>query len=411
MKVLLSCFACEPGSGSEEGVGWNTVLQTAKYGEVWVLTRTFYRSAIEAELSRHPLPNLHFVYIEPLNWSEDFRGRQGGLQLHYYLWQILAYFKARSLHRQIGFDIVRHVTYVKFWSPSFVSLLPVPFIWGPVGGGEAAPKPFWRDFSLRAKIYETARDFGQRLGESDPFARLTARRCFLAQATTEDTAKRVIKMGAKNVRVFSEAGLSKEEIARLAQYPMPDAPPVRLISMGRLLHWKGYHLSVRAFAQAGILDAEYWLLGDGPERQQLQSLVEELGVASRVKLWGRLPREESLRKLGQSHVLVHPSLHDSGGWTCLEGMAVGRPVICLDLGGPATQITEETGIKVPAPDPDRAVRGLAEAMIRLAGDPQLRQRMGEAGQQRVREVFDWDVKGEFFAQLCEDILAGKSVSG
>ncbi|WP_017717989.1 glycosyltransferase family 4 protein [Kamptonema formosum] len=411
MKILLSCFACEPGSGSEEGVGWNTVLQTAKYGEVWVLTRTFYRSAIEAELSRNPLPNLHFVYIEPLNWSEDFRGRQGGLQLHYYLWQILAYFKARSLHRQIGFDIVRHVTYVKFWSPSFVSLLPVPFIWGPVGGGEAAPKTFWQDFSLRAKIYETARDFGQRLGESDPFARLTARRSFLAQATTEDTAKRVIKMGAKNVRVFSEAGLSKQEIARLAQYPMPDAPPVRFISMGRLLHWKGYHLSVRAFAQAGILDAEYWLLGDGPERQQLQSLVEELGVASRVKLWGRLPREESLRKLGQSHVLVHPSLHDSGGWTCLEGMAAGRPVICLDLGGPATQITEETGIKVPAPDPDRAVLGLAEAMIRLAGDPVLRQRMGEAGQQRVREVFDWDVKGQFFAKLCEDILAGKFVSG
>src|SRR2546430_4418443 len=42
----------------------------------------------------------------------------------------------------------------------------------------------------------------------------------------------------------------------------------------------------------------------------------------------------------------HPSLHDSGGWVCLEAMAAGRPVICLDLGGPGYQVTEESGIKI-----------------------------------------------------------------
>ncbi len=407
MKILLSCFACEPGSGSEEGVGWNMAVQTAKYNETWVLTRTFYRDAIEAEIARNPIPNLHFAYIEPLNWKENFKGRQGGLQLHYYLWQILAYRKARSLHRQIGFDLARHVTYVKFWSPSFISLLPIPFIWGPVGGGEAAPKPFWRDFSLKAKIYETARDFGQRMGESDPFTRLTARRSVVTFSTTEDTAKRVRYIGAKNVQILSEAGLSKEEIAILAERPLPATEPIRFISMGRLLHWKGYHLSVRAFAKANLPDAEYWLLGDGPERDRLQAMVEDLGVAARVKLWGRLPREETLQKLGQSHILVHPSLHDSGGWTCLEGMAAGRPVICLDLGGPATQITEETGIKVPAVEPDGAVGGLAEAMARLASDRGLRSRMGEAGQRRVKEFYDWDAKAKFFAELYEEIAARK----
>ena len=405
MKILLSAFACEPGQGSEEGVGWNAAREAAKYHEIWVLTRTFYRPAIEAELVVRPIANLHFVYIEPFGWKENFKGRQGGLQLHYYLWQLWAYFEARSLHRQIGFDLARHVTYVKFWSPSFISLLPIPFIWGPVGGAEAAPKPFWREFSWKGKLYETAREWAQKLGESDPFARMTARRSELALVTTEDTAKRVRAMGAKNVEVVSEAGLSKEEMAWLTQYELPDHPPVRFISMGRLLHWKGYHLAVRAFAQANLPHAEYWLVGDGPEREKLESMVQELGIASQVKFWGKLPREESLAKLGQSHVLVHPSLHDSGGWTCLEGMAAGLPVICLDLGGPATQITQETGINVPAPDPDRAVQGLAEAIVRLAGDPQLRSRLGQAGQKRVREVYDWDVKGQFFAQLYEGILA------
>jgi glycosyltransferase involved in cell wall biosynthesis len=408
MKILLSAFACEPGQGSEEGVGWNAVVEAAKHQEVWVLTRTFYRASIEAELAARPNPNLHFAYIEPFGWSENFKGRQGGLQLHYYLWQILAYLEARSLHRQVNFDIARHVTYVKYWSPSFISLLPIPFIWGPVGGGEAAPKPFWVDFSSKAKLYETARNWGQRLGESDPFARMTAQRCVLAFATTEDTAKRVRAMGAKNVQVLSEAGLSKAEMARLGECRMPGAAPIRFISMGRLLHWKGYHLAVRAFAQAKLPNAEYWLLGDGPERDRLQSLAEELGVASQVKLWGRLPREETLDKLGQSHVLIHPSLHDSGGWTCLEGMAAGRPIICLDLGGPATQVTPETGVKVPGYNPQQAVQGLAEAIARLAQDAELRSRLGQAGKKRLKEVYDWDVKGNFFAELYESIVDQKS---
>jgi glycosyltransferase involved in cell wall biosynthesis len=83
-------------------------------------------------------------------------------------------------------------------------------------------------------------------------------------------------------------------------------------------------------------------------------------------------------------------------------MGIGRATICLDLGGPATQVTAETGIKVKATDPDRTVQGLAAAIVHLAGDPQLRSRLGEAGQKRVREVYNWDVKGKLLSELYED---------
>jgi glycosyltransferase involved in cell wall biosynthesis len=93
--------------------------------------------------------------------------------------------------------------------------------------------------------------------------------------------------------------------------------------------------------------------------------------------------------------LVHPSLHESGGWVCVEAMSVGRPVICFDLGGPGLQVTEEAGVKVEARHPEQAVRDLAEAMCRLARDAQLRQRMGEAGRRRSRAAYRWEGKGEF----------------
>jgi glycosyltransferase involved in cell wall biosynthesis len=403
MKIIVSAYTCEPGCGSEEGVGWNTALALARYHQTWVLTRTIFHSPIEAELKSHPVSNLHFIYFDPFNWTEDWRGRQGAVQLHYYLWQIQAYFRANSLHRQIGFDVVHHVTYVKYWSPSFLALLPIPFIWGPVGGGEKAPKAFWADFSLRGKMYETLRDLAQWLGETDPFTRITARRSLVALAATEETAQRLLKLGAKNVQVFSQIGLSKSELVDLAKYGMPNNSPVRLISIGRLLHWKGYHLAIRALARANLPNVEYWLLGDGAEWKRLQTLAEELGVASQVQFLGHLPRQNCINKLGECHIVVHPSLHDSGGWTCIEGMAAGRPIICLDLGGPATHVTEETGIKVPASAPEQAVQGLAEAMTRLVGNPELRVRLGKAGQKRMQEVYDWEVKGEIWAQIYKDV--------
>ena len=403
IKVLISAYACRPGMGSEPGVGWNTVRELVKYHKVWAITRNDNRPTIEAELGSNPVPGLHVVYYDLPPWMRWWKQEQRGVQLHYYLWQIGVYFLARKLHHQVSFDIIHHITYVKYWSPSFLALLPVPFIWGPVGGGESAPKAFWQDFSLRGKAYETLRDLTRWLGERDPFVSLTAKRSVLVRATTEDTAKRLQALGAIEVQVFSQVGLSQQEIARLTQLALPDTSPVRFISMGRLLHWKGFHLGLRAFARAALPDAEYWLLGDGPEQQRLQALAEELGIAHRVKFWGEVPRDRAFHLLGECNVLVHPSLHESGGFVCLEAMVAGRPVICLDLGGPAVQVTAETGFKVPAHTPAQAVSDLAKAMTRLAKDPELRTRMGQAGQQRASQVYSWETKGHSLAQLYADL--------
>jgi glycosyltransferase involved in cell wall biosynthesis len=407
MKILISAYSCEPGRGSEPGVGWNIAREIAKYHEVWVLTRSDEsQEIIEAELTRNPVPNLHFVYFTLPFWKDSLRwGQSGAMQIHYYLWQIQAYFVARRLHREIGFNIIHHVTFVKYSSPSFLSLLPVPFIWGPVGGGESAPKSFWQDFSWRAKAYEIARNFVRGFGELDPFVHLTAKKSAVVRATTEDTAQRLYRMGVNHVDVLPESGLPEEEIARLGEYTMPDSFPIRFISMGRLLHWKGFHLGLRAFAQANLANAEYWIIGDGPESERLQSLAEKLGITQRVKFCGRLPREQTLSKLEECHILVHPSLHDSGGWVCMEAMAAGRPVICLNLGGPAVQVTKETGFKIPASNREQAVQGLAQAMIRLAENSDLRIQMGQAGQKLVYESHSWQAKGKELVQLYETIIS------
>ena len=410
MKVLLSAYSCEPGMGSEPGVGWNVVREVARYHEVWVLTRPDEsRDVIEAELARDPISNLHFVYFTLPFWQDSRKwGQSGGMQIHYYLWQIQAYFVARQLHAQIGFDLVHHVTFVKYSSPSFLALLNVPFVWGPLGGGESAPQAFWQDFSFKAKIYEVARNITRWLGEQDPFVRYAARKSSAIRATTQDTAERLYQIGAKQnrVEILSQLGLSTTEIENLAQYKTPDEATIKFISIGRLLHWKGFHLGLRAFARANLTNAEYWIVGDGAELVSLQALAQELKIAERVKFWGSLSRPKTLSMLEDCHVLVHPSLHDSGGMVCIEAMAAGRPVICLDLGGPAIQVTEHTGFKIKAETPQQAVSDLAEAIAKLATDRELREKMARAGKQ-VSQNFNWLIIGKRFNQLYLDLISDR----
>jgi len=402
LKVLISAYACEPGKGSEPGVGWNWVRQIARFAdEVWVITRANNREVIEEALAREPLPNVHWVYFDLPRWARFWKKGLRGVHLYYYLWQIGIYFLARRLHREVEFDLVHHVTFVNYWMPSFLALLPVPFLWGPVGGGESAPKSFYRTFSLRGKVYEYVRSLARWLGEHDPFVRLTARRAVLALATTKETAERLKRVGSPRVEVMSQVALPLDEIEQLTALPVHIGNPFRLLSLGRLLHWKGFHLGIMAFARLvqEFPQAEYWIVGDGPERKNLAWLAQELGVAEKVQFFGALPREEALKKLAECDVLVHPSLHDSGGWVCVEAMAAGRPVICLDLGGPALQVTEETGFKIPARTPEQAVEEMTEAMLKLARDPDFRLKMGESGRRRVREEFSWERRGEQIKEI------------
>ena len=411
MKLLLSAYACEPEKGSEPGVGWAAAVALARSShQVWVLTRLVNRTAIERGLAYVPGSDLHFVYYDLPGWTRWWKRGQRGVQFYYYLWQLGAYFVARRLHREIGFDLVHHVTFVKYWAPSFLALLRVPFIWGPVGGADRVPTAFWWTFGPGGAAFEAARDAARWLGEHDPFVLLTARRSALALAATAATAERLRKLAARDVRVFTSLGLLNNEIARVADKPHPAGNAVRFISIGNLYRWKGIHLGLRAFAASGLEEAEYWIVGDGPERHRLERLAEDLRVARRVTLWGRLPRAAALEKLGDAHVLVFPGLRDSGGMAWVEAMAMGRPVICLDLGGPG-QLPDDSGVRIPARSSEQVVCDLAAAMRRLARDGELRLRMGSAGRRRSLEAYRWEEKVMQFETFYRQVVADNSEKG
>lgn len=409
LKVLVSAYACEPYQGSEPGVGWNWIRQIARFHDVWVLTRSSNRKAIEEATGRNALPNAHWIYIDlPPRLRFWKRGRRG-VHLYYYLWQICAYFKATRMHSEVRFDLAHHVTLVLYWLPSMVGLLGVPFVLGPVGGGDRTPPEFYRAHSFQWTTFEWVRNVALWAANLDPLGRLVARRAAIAFGTTTATARGLMKLGAKRVRVLSQVGLPEDELALLGGLPIRDSRPFRCVSIGGLLPLKGLHLGLKAFShfQRDFPASEYWIIGDGPERRNLKELAEGLGVTDKVRFWGEMPRSMVFNKLPDCDVLLHPSLHDSGGIVCAEAMAAGRPVVCLNLAGPGMQVTEETGYKVSAITPEQVVFDMTEAVKQLADSSKLRRQMGEAARQRARNEFHWDKKGNLIAEVYEQVISAK----
>lgn len=410
LRVLVSAYACEPERGSEPGVGWNWVREISTFGESWVITRANNRPVIETELAKNPVPNLHFVYFDLPKALRFWKKRSRGVRLYYYFWQVGAYLVARRLHATLQFHLAHHVTFVTYWTPSFLALLPIPFVLGPVGGGESAPPIFWKSFPLRGMIYEATRDVVRKLVRFDPLVRLTLRRASVVLATTEETAGRLRRLGRQNVSVFSQVALSRYELSQMPRPRFHSPKTLRVLSIGRFLHWKGFDLGLRAFALTlrQFPEATYWLIGDGPERVRLAALARTLGIAEHVHFMAIMPRQQVLENIAECDILIHPSLHDSGSCVCVEAMAIGVPVICLDLGGPALQVSDTTGIKVPADSPQQVVEDLAAAIDFLAAHPLCRERMGAAGRNQVQERSLWETKGKLMASIYNRVLQPKT---
>ena len=384
--ILLLAFAYEPGRGSEPGVGWNMAHALAERYEVTVVTRTGPKLPADDPVK--------VIRVDAELWPSRYQPEPSSYlgQLYYYAWTRSVGAQLPRILDQTGADLVQHTTYVRYWMPSAQDTAGRPFVWGPVGGGEGMDERFIASLPARIQRSERFRNAVRATWELDPAVRKTANLASVALATTPETAKRMERLTGHAVPICPTVGLSLAEYERLASIPTPTDGPLELLSVGRLLDWKGYDLAVEAMANLPQ-SVRYTIIGDGPQRASLEALAHEKGVSDRVTFAGWMHRDEVLNAMGDSHLMIHPSYHDSGGMVCLEAMAAGKPVITLAGNGPAV-LTGEAGLPVAAPTRSAAVRGVTRAISSLAADRSLRQHLSDSGRARVREQFLWSRRAE-----------------
>jgi glycosyltransferase involved in cell wall biosynthesis len=180
----------------------------------------------------------------------------------------------------------------------------------------------------------------------------------------------------------------------------PGAPVI--ITCGRLEPYKGHHILLRAAAMLRQ-PARVVLVGEGPQRQKLEQLAAELGIAERVEFTGPLPqtRLAELYAGADLFVLASVVLERSGKRDVIpnvlaEAMAMRIPVVATTVSGIAELVEDGVGGRLVAPNDPTA---LAAAIDELLADPARRERLAGAGREKVTREFDRERNIEDLARL------------
>jgi glycosyltransferase involved in cell wall biosynthesis len=234
-------------------------------------------------------------------------------------------------------------------------------------------------------------DFMKDLGNDDLLREICAAAEFVAAETDysrELLCQRCPDSAAKIYRVYN--GIDLERFP--APLPSPTNTVPRIISIGRLVAFKGFEHLIDAFVELARrgLDFTCEIIGDGPLRDDLHTRIDMLNLSPRINLLGSLSQGAVLEKLRAADIFALASVTDPQGASdvfptvIIEAMAAARPVVSTRLAGiPESVVHGETGLLVPPGD----TIALAQALEQLIQNRELQARYGRAGRARVEQHF------------------------
>jgi glycosyltransferase involved in cell wall biosynthesis len=174
-------------------------------------------------------------------------------------------------------------------------------------------------------------------------------------------------------------------------------------TVSRLDKVKNQEMMLRAFARFRQVVGQAWLLlvGDGPEREHLERLAEQLGIADQVKFVGFI--REPANYLALMDIFLLSSHTEGTSMTLLEAMSLGVPIVATQVGGnPEIVVNGETGLLTAAGEE----HAFSEAMLRIYRDPQLRSKLAEAGLKRFEDQFSVEKMTKQYVHLYHRVLQG-----
>jgi len=403
MRIALVGHACSPYFGSEPGLTWNWAKHLAQFHEVHVVTHPQFQTDIDQEVNGMAScrPIFHYVNLDgQFDPWKPLRGEQG-IRLHYRMWQRRATKRVQELASEMKIDLVHHVSWAAFNHPPLLWKTGLPFVWGPVGGGQTWPRRFM-EYAGKSAAIERARKLVVWLSKWNPSILRSLRSADLIMATNHETAELINRVGvSRRMEMFFDNGTPS---SRLLDAPAaPKQGPITLLWAGRCERRKGLRLAIQALGRAKNKDVRLVVAGDGPDRAACEELARSIGVADRVDFLGKVPWQRMFQLFDEAAAFLFTSLRDATGSVVLEAMARGLPIVTLDHHGIGYLVTNEFGFKIPVDDPEDTVEQFASAIDRLASEPEMRHRLGVASLKAARE-HTWDRRAERMSQWYEEVL-------
>jgi glycosyltransferase involved in cell wall biosynthesis len=180
---------------------------------------------------------------------------------------------------------------------------------------------------------------------------------------------------------------------------------VVLITVARLFMLKGHEYIIESAKELSkrFANCDWLFVGDGNLSERYKQQVRELGLADRIKFTGLLPTSQIPLAIQSSDVLVHCSLREGLARTLPQAMLCGRPAISFDVDGAKEVVNEKTGRLIEPKNVEQLIAACAE----LIRDKDLREVLGRAGRESVKEKFALDTMVDTIEEVYRNLLGKK----
>lgn len=395
MKILLSAIAFHPSRGSESHVGWSAACLLAQHHHVWVLTHEDNREGVEEAFRQGIVPEqLRVVYLgQPYRWHPNrlLARLQSWREYHQWNRQLLP--AALDLHRQIQFDLAHHLTYATWRTPPSIWRLPIPFVWGPVGGVARFPVHLLPHLSPPAAAFELVRNLANEVGRASPELRRCVRRAAAVIASNYETLEfiRTLRETSQGLHLLSAASFSQDQIRFFAGSSSESKPPgaLQLFAGGNLIGSKGVIFALMALRilKAKGIPFHFTVASGGPEIPRLKQKTKAWGLSDSVTFNLGYQGEAYAQALRRSHVFLLPSFRENAPVTIMEAMLARCVPVVVKASAQGEIVNESCGFAVPVTNTQAIVEGLTHALVTLHRDRTLLEQLGTSAQSRIRTCY------------------------
>lgn len=406
--ILATAYAVNPYKGSEDGMGWNFILQIARNHQVIAITRKNNRPAIESYQREFPnelYPNIQFHYYDLPYWMRFWKRKEKGAMLYFFLWQL--FMPIFIWGKALKFDIAHNLNFHTDWIPTFLWILGKPTVWGPVGHHPKLQRALIQPFyGKKAYLKVSLKWWIKKLNwDFNPFLWLSAFACdkvILMSGKSEN----VLQVPDYKSFIMPSVGTEQPNIQQQEKNTAFQA-----LIVGRMVPLKGFDIALESFArfyhnlphdeqQLATLQ----LVGKGPYKEKLVHLSHQLQIDQAVQFIDWMERSELSKCYQRSSIFFFPS-YEGAGMVVAEALSYGLPVVCFDNCGPGAFINAECGVKIPLEtNRKQIIRNFADALRVLFESHELRDQLASGAANKFKQHFLWDRKGETLHTLYQELL-------
>lgn len=408
LNVLVSAYACGPNWGSEIGMGWNWVINLAQYCQLTVITEQGFQNDIEAVLPNLDLkfrPRYHFIDI-----GEKSRRRfwnQGDWRFYsdYRRWQWQAYQLAESLIKAEQFDLAHQLNMIGYREPGYLWKLPLPLIWGPMGGHVQMPWAFipvlgWKD-GLQHALRNMLNAIQMRASVR---VRKAIQKADVLIAATGEDQQAIKRVHQREAVLINETGTYPHE-TQGSRVLWKKNRPLKLVWCGKFVARKMLPIGLRAIAQVcHEMSIELHIVGSGNLDSEWKELANKLNIEKICHWHGHCPHEQALEIMQSCDAMLFTSVQEGTPHVILEAIGLGLPVICHDSCGHGEVINQNSGIKIPVINPTHSIKAFAKALTEIGHNPTILDQLSQGAIQRAEEL-SWNNKAKVMYDLYQKMLA------